>query len=454
MSPKVKRLLIVAALGLFVLLIVGFVMGAIGAKFFGSDKILQKPAVHLPAQAVFPAEERENASNGENLKSSKFAITNTMLSSWITTVVLIAIFVIGASRKRLIPGRLQGLAEMVVEGFLNFIEGVAGRDLAKKFLPVIATIFLFVLLNAWIGLIPIYQSLGFDPPKVHRVVEEEGDALASKETAVIVNGGNFDLPTSEGEKRAVLAQLQPFIDDDRVSCNDLTCEVETGEKVKFSKGAGEKANVSTVILRGRDIDLPHSGDARREVLEQLGPAMKEGLVTCDGLACRVKTAGAVIITKGEDHSSRVDLLRPAGTDLNMPLALAIVAFVFVEFWGLRRVGFRYMGKFMRFGNLLHGRIFIGLIDLFVGMLEGLSEFIRVVSFTFRLFGNMLAGKILLLVSAFLVPFVFSIPFYGLEILVGFVQALIFAGLTLTFAAVAVAHHEEAPTTERVQHAER
>ena len=76
------------------------------------------------------------------------------------------------------------------------------------------------------------------------------------------------------------------------------------------------------------------------------------------------------------------------------------------------------------------------------LLETLSELIRVVSFTFRLFGNMLAGEILILVSAFLIPFIFSVPFYGLELLVGFIQAMIFAGLTVTFAAVAVAHHEE------------
>jgi len=76
------------------------------------------------------------------------------------------------------------------------------------------------------------------------------------------------------------------------------------------------------------------------------------------------------------------------------------------------------------------------------MLELLSHFVRIISFTFRLFGNMLAGEILLLIAVFLVPWVMAIPFYGLEILVGFVQALIFAGLTLVFVVIAVAPHEE------------
>jgi F-type H+-transporting ATPase subunit a len=75
------------------------------------------------------------------------------------------------------------------------------------------------------------------------------------------------------------------------------------------------------------------------------------------------------------------------------------------------------------------------------LLEGLSELIRIVSFTARLFGNMTAGEILLLIAAFLVPWVLALPFYGLELLVGLVQALIFAGLTLVFVTLAVTSHD-------------
>jgi len=154
--------------------------------------------------------------------------------------------------------------------------------------------------------------------------------------------------------------------------------------------------------------------------------------------------------EGEAH-----LLRPANTDINMPLALALASFVFVEYFGLRMVGIRYLGKFINIGSLLnslrqimHGRLKAGLsglitgvVHVFIGLLEGLSEFIRIVSFTFRLFGNMTAGEILLLVAMFLVPWLFALPFYGLELLVGFVQALIFGGLTLIFLTVATTAHE-------------
>jgi len=89
-----------------------------------------------------------------------------------------------------------------------------------------------------------------------------------------------------------------------------------------------------------------------------------------------------------------------------------------------------------------GMIFMGAIDTFVGVLEIFSHGTRLLSFTFRLFGNMTAGEIVLTMSTFLASFVVSIVFYGLELLVGFVQALIFAGLTLAFIHVAVTPHEE------------
>jgi len=167
--------------------------------------------------------------------------------------------------------------------------------------------------------------------------------------------------------------------------------------------------------------------------------------------------GSIMVATAE--GTHVPLLRGANTDINMPLALALVSFVFVEYFGLRSLGVRYLGKFLNvgqffrsIGQMLRGKLrtglsglFTGFINIFVGFLETLSEFVRIVSFTFRLFGNMTAGEILLLIAAFLIPWVFALPFYGLELLVGFVQALIFSGLTLVFLTIATAHHGEEPS---------
>ncbi len=162
--------------------------------------------------------------------------------------------------------------------------------------------------------------------------------------------------------------------------------------------------------------------------------------------------GSIMVTTAEGE--QVHLLRGANTDINMPLALALISFVFVEFFGLRSRGIRYLGKFINVGQFFRSMGYIvkgklragfsglitGFIDIFIGLLEALSELIRIVSFTFRLFGNMTAGEILLLIAAFLIPWIFALPFYGLELLVGFVQALIFGGLTLVFLTVATSAH--------------
>jgi F-type H+-transporting ATPase subunit a len=119
--------------------------------------------------------------------------------------------------------------------------------------------------------------------------------------------------------------------------------------------------------------------------------------------------------------------------------------------------FRYLRRFFNFGALFHalGHLFRGrlrrgvsglvngAIAVFVGALEGMSELVRIISFTFRLFGNMTAGEILLLLGAYLFMFgLANMFFYSLELLVGFVQALIFAGLTLVFATIAITPHGE------------
>ncbi|MBI4202191.1 MAG: F0F1 ATP synthase subunit A [Chloroflexi bacterium] len=254
----------------------------------------------MPPQPVLAADAQE-AEEAHKLPD-RFIITNTLLSSWIATGLLLLLFWLGARgvKDNQAPRGIANMVEAVVETMYGFVEGIAGRDNTRKFFPLFATIFIFVTFNAWLGLLPIYPTLGF---------------------------------------------------------------IEDGEVVRH-------------------------------------------------------------------------LLRPAGTDLNMPLAIAVVSFVFVEFWGIRSVGLGYFGKFFRLGSLLKGQV----IDFFVGILELISEFIRLVSFTFRLFGNMTAGEILLLVFTFLLPFSFPLLFYGLELLVGLIQGLIFSGLTLVFVTLAIQPH--------------
>lgn len=129
----------------------------------------------------------------------------------------------------------------------------------------------------------------------------------------------------------------------------------------------------------------------------------------------------------------VPYLRAGTADLNMTIALAIISQVLVQVFGFQYVGFAYLKKFFNFSNP---------IMTFVGLLELMGEFTKVVSYAFRLFGNVFAGEVLLVVISYLASVVVPMPFYGLELFVGMIQALVFAMLSLVFFNTATISHDE------------
>lgn len=133
-----------------------------------------------------------------------------------------------------------------------------------------------------------------------------------------------------------------------------------------------------------------------------------------------------------DHAN-IPLLRSPASDINFTLTLAIIAIFSTNFFGVKSLGFfNHIKKFFNFSNP---------IKFFVGILEFLSEFSRMISFSFRLFGNIFAGEVLLTIVFFLTPYIVPIPFLFLEIFFGAIQALIFATLTLVFLSIHIAHEE-------------
>lgn len=125
----------------------------------------------------------------------------------------------------------------------------------------------------------------------------------------------------------------------------------------------------------------------------------------------------------------IPFARSTNSDLNMTLALGIISVVATHIYGVRQLGAKkHSSKFISFK---------GPIEFFVGILELVSEFAKIISFSFRLFGNVFAGEVLLIIIGGLLPFVAPIPFLGLELFVGLIQALIFATLTLVFLNIAV-----------------
>lgn len=145
-------------------------------------------------------------------------------------------------------------------------------------------------------------------------------------------------------------------------------------------------------------------------------------------------------------------VRTGSTDINMPLAIAIISMTAVQLFGVRALGIRYFQKFVNLEALTQGGL--GIVTFGVGLLEIISELSKILSFTLRLFGNMFAGMILLFVMMFLVPGGVPVLFFLLEVLIGLIQALVFALLSLVLISVGmVGHgdHEEHEPGEEPEH---
>jgi F-type H+-transporting ATPase subunit a len=292
-------------------------------------------------------------------------LTNTMITGWVVVAFIVIFMFIATRTWTLIPSGIQNFVEAAFEAFYNLVVGIAGEENGRRFFPVVATIFFFIVIANWMSLLPGFNTIGW--------VGHE---------------------TSEEEQIAEHGFVEGIIFDD----------VEVGPIDLHYIGLSDPGNLR--VTSDENVIKPEDEDGA----DRYQKAEEDG-----------KFVGELI-----------PIFRGINTDLNTPLAIAIVSAIAVEFWGISTLGlFRYGGKFFNFSSP---------INFFVGILELVSETVRLVSFTFRLFGNMFAGEVVILMFTFLTPLILTLPFYGLEIFVGVIQAFIFAMLTLVFGVMAVAHH--------------
>jgi F-type H+-transporting ATPase subunit a len=268
-----------------------------------------------------------------------FAVTNSVINGVLAMVffVVLALVVRVSTRKQGVPSRIQNTFEALIEALLSFMDQVtSSRLLSKRFLPLVGSLFLFILVSNWLGLFP---------------------------------------------------------------------------------GVG--------------------------------------------------TFGVWQVHHGEDVL--VPLLRPATSDLNMTLALAVLVVLLSHIIGAVAVGFfRYWNKFIQIGGIVKSIIalpkkklgdgimgvFTALIEFAVGLLELVGEIAKVLSLSLRLFGNVFAGEVLLSVIAGLIAYGLPLPFMALEIIVGLVQALVFSTLTLVYLTIAVSEpHGSDDHDEKHAHAD-
>lgn len=249
-----------------------------------------------------------------------FKITNSLLSSWMTVIVLVILFIFIGKKIKKIPKGLQNIFEIILEEAIKLADSITGdRKKSEKFLPIALALFLFILVNNWLGLLPGVGTIGFN--------ETEGT-----------------------------------------------------------------------------------------------------------------------------HKVFVPLLRGGTADINTTLALALFAVVASHVMGVIMIGaWKHLNKFFNINAFLAipGKIrkdasivLVNPIQAFVGLIEFIGEIAKVASLTFRLFGNIFAGEVLLASMMALFAYFLPLPFIFLEIIVGLIQALIFAMLTLVFMTIASQDHSE------------
>lgn len=240
-----------------------------------------------------------------------FPVTNAYVNSTLLTLALVAFSGWFRSSIKKAPGAVQNLVEIVLETMLGYFDQVTkSREASKRFLPLVGSLFVFILLSNWMGLLPGTGSIG-----VWQVVH-----------------GELEL---------------------------------------------------------------------------------------------------------------VPVLRPAASDLNLTLAMALLSIVTSHALGMMAVGFFvHWNRFIQLGSLWRAlrtlqpiKILVALIEFTVGLLEIVSELAKVLSLSLRLFGNIFAGEVLMTVIASIAAFIVPMPFMLLEVLVGIVQATVFSMLTLVYLTV-------------------
>lgn len=248
-----------------------------------------------------------------------FTITNALLTSWVVVLIIIVISLALRSKLKIIPGKLQNIFEIVIDSALGLCDQVTGsRALSIKIFPIAISVFFFILVNNWLGILPL---------------------------------GGFG-----------------------------------------------------------------------------------------------------ILEKSEEGLAFVPFLRGGTADINTTIALAVMAVIGANLFGVISIGlWKTLNKYVNLKAL--GGIFtkirrdptiiiVAPITFFVGLIEIVGEFAKVASLSFRLFGNVFAGEVLLVSMAALVAYVVPIPFLFLELLVGVIQALIFSILLVVYFTIASTDHDE------------
>ncbi len=417
---------------LFGIMVVVTAVFCVWLPFFALPKAglaVALPAISLPAEVL----------SGNVLPGFfGYDLTNSLTSLIVVDIIVLLIgiavnrAVSAQAPERFVPRGFVNFIEIIVEFWYNQARNVLGSH-TLRVLPMALTVFTFVLVANWIKLIPGVETVGLISCAEPGI---QGYPLKGNGPFLEVNG--VSLKDRAGVKTT---------EADTHACEEAHPQY-TPPLVVAKRARGQEAPAGQT---SGEHTAPGTQPATK-------PATKEGAVPSTDQLTSAKTGSTDTKTSNAAETANPDLFtvipyfRPLSTDLNMPLALAIIVFMSVQVWGIQALGLPYFYKFINIpalGNL--SKKPMGVMDFIVGLVDIISELSRLISLSFRLLGNLFAGGILLAVMSFLVAFVLPIIFYGLEVFVGLIQAYVFAILTVMYASQAVtAHHADEHETH-VEH---
>ena len=442
-------------------------------------------ALRVPPVIPFIQLPGENFPEGYNIPFTDIRMTNTFVAAVIVWIIVL-LFVAYIARRRpadgneVPPGGFYNMFEALFEGLMGFVGGIAGGAHFRLIFNMFMTIFLIVLVANWMELLPGIDTIGF----IHPHVKEKYDAETDQYKVITTDGfeiyqGFLDISYVNGQcdwispadeaaaDETALANADAAAMDAQAGMNqDAAYARYKAAKADHGEGGDDHADDADDSHGDDDHADEPAGDAdavvmaRQEVLDartaEKQARRDRGCYTGvaissweDGYEPSDKADKKAPIPlhpdpRGED-AKRVPwvvlpFVRVASTDLNMTVTLALIAFVMIQYIGFKALGIGYLTKFFNFGTLFKSPL--GGIDVAVGLLELIGDFAKILSFSFRLLGNIFAGSILLFVMSFLLP-ILPWPFFILEFFVGVIQALVFALLTAIFMNLAtVSHHHD------------
>lgn len=199
--------------------------------------------------------------------------------------------------------------------------------------------------------------------------------------------------------------------------------------IMFNNWTGLIPGVGTIM-----VPIPESPEHANVIVPEVSAQEAEVITTQHGEEVVTQVAEEHSAEESEEgHAKTTALFRAQTADLNTTIALGLITIFLTQVFGFKYLKLGYLKKYFNFSSP---------IMFFVGILELVSEFAKIISFAFRLFGNVFAGEVLIAVLLYLTKVIIPIPFYGLELFVGMMQALVFSMLSLVFYTMATQSHDE------------